>query len=222
MILHNAAIRGHVDVVRYLCELPPDRRVDPSAHQNCAIRHAARLGKADVVQYLCGLPRDRGVDPSTLHNYSIRRAAWLGHVDVVRYLCELPPDRGVDPSTLNSGAIHTAANQGHVDVVRYVLNLPPERGVAPPPFGATSLTFDVRTARYLSWLVKLWHRRQSARVASGRSTHSLTTFREFTWCNLDASYHRYGRMVERMSARLPVLALRALVREPNHRGRASG
>ena len=59
-----AAANGHLDVVRYLCELPVDRGVDPSTDDNCAVRLAAANGHLDVVRYLCELPVDRGVDPS--------------------------------------------------------------------------------------------------------------------------------------------------------------
>ena len=74
-----AAKQGHLDVVRYLCELPADRGVDPSANDNCAVRWASKEGRLDVVRYLCELPADRGVDRSAVR--------WEeAHSDVVRYL----------------------------------------------------------------------------------------------------------------------------------------
>ena len=57
----SAAERGHLDVVRYLCELPPDRGVDPSADGNYAVRYAAEKGHLNIVWYLCDLPFSRGV-----------------------------------------------------------------------------------------------------------------------------------------------------------------
>ena len=57
----SAAERGHLDVVRYLCELPPDRGVDPSADGNYAVRYAAEKGHLNIVRYLCDLPFSRGV-----------------------------------------------------------------------------------------------------------------------------------------------------------------
>ena len=58
-----AVDNGHVDVVRYLCELPGDRGVNPGADDNYAIRWAAANGHVDVVRLLCELPGDRGVNP---------------------------------------------------------------------------------------------------------------------------------------------------------------
>ena len=174
----SAAQNGHSNVVRYLCELPLDRGVDPSANANRAVRRAVR--HLDVVRYLCELPLDRGVDPSADNNSAVRNAASRGHVDVVRYLCELPLhrgvdpsnaactshvdvvrylcelplDRGVDPSADHNHAIKTAASGGHVDVVRYLCELPLDRGVDPSADNnsavrSTTYTGRVDVVRYL-------------------------------------------------------------------------
>ena len=68
-------------MVRYLCELPVGRGVDPSVNDNAAVRSAARGGRLDVVRYLCELPVDRGVDPSAVLNDELP-------LDVARYLCK--------------------------------------------------------------------------------------------------------------------------------------
>ena len=104
-------------VLRYLCDDPFERDVDPRTRRNIVVRAAALNGDVDVVRYMCELPLDRGVDPSADNNYAIREAARLGYVDVVRYLCELPLDRGVDPSAVNNDAIRAAAKCGHVEPV---------------------------------------------------------------------------------------------------------
>ena len=116
-------------MVRYLCELPADRGVNPAAENNHAIREAAGGGHLNVVRYLCELPADRGVNPAASYNDAIRQAAGSGHLDVVRYLCELPPDRGVDPAVDDNNVIRHAAGRGHLDVVRYLCELPANRGV---------------------------------------------------------------------------------------------
>ena len=47
-----AVDNGHVDVVRYLCELPGDRGVNPGADGSYAIRQAAMNNHVGVVRYL--------------------------------------------------------------------------------------------------------------------------------------------------------------------------
>ena len=103
----------HVDVVRYMCDLPRDRG-GGSPRGNLGVH---RTTLTNMVRYLCELPPDRGVSPSAQSNHAIRTAACHGYVDVVRYLCELPLDRGVDPSAVNNDAIRAAAKCGHVEPV---------------------------------------------------------------------------------------------------------
>ena len=123
LVVLVAATRGHVDIVRFLCELPAERGVNPSV----ALLSAAQQGRLAVVRYLCELPLERGVEPGA----ALLGAAAQGHGAVVRYLCELPLERGVEPGAANNSALVTAAAQGHVAVVRYMCELPLERGVDP-------------------------------------------------------------------------------------------
>ena len=214
--IRASAAHGHVDVVRYLCELPRGRGVNPSAHCNFAIRAAAQHGHVDVVRCLCELPRDRGEDPSARHYCAIRAAARHGHVDVVRYLCELPRDRGEDPSPLHSGVIWLAAQHGHVDVVRYLCELPSDRGADPQPCRITieSKLFrpQLQVVRYLCCLPVM----QSTRAATSMyNVGSPPTIPKHAHLELDNCFES---MTARRTARLPVLALCALVRGAHHRG----
>ena len=126
-----AASTGETGIVRYLCELPADRGVDPAAHLNDAIVAAAWFGHVQVVRYLCELPADRGVDPAARNNAPIVAAAWRGHLQVVRYLCELPADRGVNPAARDNAPMLTAAWCGSDQVVQYLCELPACRRVNP-------------------------------------------------------------------------------------------
>ena len=201
------------NMVRYLCELPPDRGVSPSAQSNHAIRTAAQSGHVDVVRYLCELSLDRGVNPSTQGNNAIRAAAQNGHVDVVRYLCELPLDRGVNPSAQGNDAIRAAAGHGHVDVVRYLCELPPDRGVDPqtcsisikPDLFSWPWSYQSAVIRYLSCL-PVWQ--SSSGAVSLRYVHGVATIpKQACW----SLVNWYDSITVRKAARLPVLALRALV-----------
>ena len=176
-----------MDVVRYLCELPAERGVNPAACANFAIRFAARYGHVDVVRYLCELPADRGVDLSAYDNYAIRWAAQHGHVDVVRYLCELPTDRGVNPAADDNYAIRFAARGGHVNVVRYlgdVLSSHPQHIQRTPR--------DVPPHRAVQWLCQ---------------AHTMAA----AWKHLPG-FRKCHALFARMSARRPVLVLHSLVR----------
>ena len=167
-----AAANGHLDVVRYLCELPVDRGVDPSADDNDAVRLAAGDGHLDVVRYLCELPVDRGVDPSANDNDAIASAATSNHLDV---------DRGADSSSDDDSSVDSAATSDHLDVVRYLCDLPVNRGVDPSTV-AGMLAEQPRlsdTARYLCNTycrgLRLWSRspiegiRQQALTSLARS-----------------------------------------------------
>ena len=117
-----------LNVVRYLCELPLDRGVDPSADNNSAVVVSIQYnGQVDVMQCLCELPLDRGVDPSADNNYAVYAVARRGHLDVVRYLCELPRRRGVDPvrAVLVPDGVSTWANPWRtcLDLVRCLCEL---------------------------------------------------------------------------------------------------
>ena len=126
-----AAFHGHVHVVRYLCELPPEDGVFPGVKNNTAIIDASGNGCLDVVRYLCELPRHRGVDPGAHNNEALRRAVEIGSPDVARYLCDLPLHRGVDPSARGNDMLIDAVSYGDLDTVRYLCELPLARGVDP-------------------------------------------------------------------------------------------
>ncbi len=131
--LLTAAQWGHVDVVRYLCELPLIDGVFPDVENNAALIDASECGHLEVVRYLCELPLDRGVDPGANNNEALLWAVRFGFFDIVRYLCELPLHRGVDPSAEKEGSsvLSCAAGCGRLNIVRYLCELPLERGVDP-------------------------------------------------------------------------------------------
>ena len=146
----------------------------------------------------CDLPRDRGVDSSAEGNQAIWVAAEHGELDVVRYLYDLPRDRGVDPSAAGNRAIMGAAEYGQLDVVRYLCDLPRDRGVDPRACHAVKESgIQSQVLRYLRCVaVRQFHPAAGNEVSNG-----------------------YDAMTARSAARLPVLALWALVR--GHHGRVA-
>src|SRR5690606_3580122 len=98
--LSYASWEGYSEIVR---ELLKDKRVDPTAVYNYAIRFASSNGNLEVVQELL---KDKRVDPSAQNNHAIQGASYYGHLEVVR---ELLKDKRVDPSAQNNYTIREAS-----------------------------------------------------------------------------------------------------------------
>jgi hypothetical protein len=103
---------GHLAVVNRLLE---DKRVDPAAHDNNAIRIASQNGHLSVVNRLL---EDKRVDPAADDNGAIRGASCNGHLSVVNRLLE---DKRVDPAAHDNRAIRLASDHGHLSVVNRLL-----------------------------------------------------------------------------------------------------
>jgi len=66
-----------------------DKRIDPTADDNTAIRWASAKGHVEVVKILLS---DKRVDPTAGNNLAIRWASAKGHVEVVKILYQQDPD----------------------------------------------------------------------------------------------------------------------------------
>jgi hypothetical protein len=75
-------MKGHLAVVERLLQ---DKRVDPSANNNDAVRMAAASGHLAIVERLL---QDKRVDPSADGNFAVRMSAWNGRLAVVDRLLE--------------------------------------------------------------------------------------------------------------------------------------
>ncbi len=84
-----AVENGKIEVVKLLLQ---DKRVDPSANHNHAIRWAIEKGFSDVVEILL---QDNRVNPSDFGNAAIRETSENGFFDLVKLLLK---DKRVDPS----------------------------------------------------------------------------------------------------------------------------
>lgn len=145
--LSLAAARGHLAIVRALCELPSQRGVDPTTwHMSqcrSMLRNAMEGQHADVARYLCEVASTRGTDLCANDNELIVLAASFGCLAVVRFLCDLSATRRVmrcgrvksthrvDPAANDNQPLLVAAANGCVAVVRYLCTLHPRRGVNP-------------------------------------------------------------------------------------------
>jgi len=128
-----ACSNGCTEIVRLL--LGPEHGIDPSAHNNVALRNACYYGHTEIVRLLLDLPLDRGVDPAAHFNAAFRAACYNKQIEIVHMLLDLPLDRGVDPSARDNEALQHACSRayssGHTEIVRLLLALPLERGVDP-------------------------------------------------------------------------------------------
>jgi ankyrin repeat protein len=104
--------RGYTFLVQLLLS---DRRIDPSARQQYALRLASQNGHVEVVKLLLA---DSRVDPSVDDQYPIRVACQGGHADVVAVLLT---DKRVTPSVQSLDLLATACENGHVEVVKLLL-----------------------------------------------------------------------------------------------------
>eukprot|EP00164_Ancoracysta_twista_P010057 GFYU01015048.1.p1 GENE.GFYU01015048.1~~GFYU01015048.1.p1 ORF type:complete len:449 (+),score=62.99 GFYU01015048.1:232-1578(+) len=92
-----------------------DPRVDPTVHDNYAIRRASQGGYADALTQLLA---DGRCDPRTSTNFCLRNGAERGHTEVVEALLR---DGRADPTSNDGYAIRWASRNGHVDVVDRLL-----------------------------------------------------------------------------------------------------
>ena len=83
-----------MDIVRYLCNLPADRGVDPSAENNYVIRRAVDSDQHEaLVRFMCSLPPHCGVDPAMWYNTPLEDAIAAENESLVTFLLSFPAVR---------------------------------------------------------------------------------------------------------------------------------
>ena len=103
---------GYIDLVKMLLE---DKRVNPAANDNFAIRLASRNGYTEVVKVLLA---DLRVDPCFADNHAIRWASKNGHTEIFKLLLK---DSRVDLQHEDNYAIRWASRNGHTEIVQLLL-----------------------------------------------------------------------------------------------------
>ena len=111
----DASKKGHLFLVKLLLG---DKRVNPTAVDNLAIRWASAYGHVEIVKLLLA---DKRVDPADIQNRAIRFASASRHTEVVKVLLA---DPRVNPSAGDNEAIRSASQHGHVEVVKLLLAHP--------------------------------------------------------------------------------------------------
>ena len=117
--LHVAARFGHLEIVRYLANLPSCRVDGTDINSDTAMHVASRKGHLEIVRFLI---KDKGCDPML----RCGKAGWTpihiacseAHMDVIKFLSN---EQGVDPSCTDyngSTLLHLAKT---VEVARFLI-----------------------------------------------------------------------------------------------------
>jgi hypothetical protein len=110
-----ASQSGHLVVVDRLLQ---NKRVDPAANNNCAIRMASQKGHFAVVNRLL---QDKRVDPAATNDAAIKLASENGHASVVARLMK---DKRVNLTVYDNASLRISAHKCHTDVAEVLLNDP--------------------------------------------------------------------------------------------------
>ncbi|KAJ2991118.1 hypothetical protein HDV02_003945 [Globomyces sp. JEL0801] len=110
--LEMAIKNNNADIVQTLIE---DKRVDPSAEDNHAIRCACSDGLTEIVKILL---KDERVNPSALDNAAFICACLIGHTEIVKMMLK---DKRVNPSANENMAIRVASYGAQTNIVHLLL-----------------------------------------------------------------------------------------------------
>ena len=132
---------SHMEAIRLLLALPPNRGVNAAANDNSVFLQACSRGKTELVRLLLALPPERGIDPAVADNAALSLASGNDRAEIVEVLLALPPERGIDPAASDNAAMRRACSRPNylcnstssAQVVRLLLTLPLplHRGVDP-------------------------------------------------------------------------------------------
>ena len=117
--LHVAARYGHLEIVRYLADLPSCRVDGTDINSDTAMHVASREGHLEIVKFLI---KDKGCDPMLRCGKEgwtpLHIACSEAHMDVIKFLSN---EQGVDPSCTGydgSTLLHLAKT---VEVARFLI-----------------------------------------------------------------------------------------------------
>ena len=98
--------------------MPKDKRVDPTAQNNSAIRFASQRGHIKTVKLLL---RDKRVSPSSGNNHAFYLASHRGHNKIVKFLLQ---DKRTDLTLHDNIAIIWESLHGLTETVKILLAFP--------------------------------------------------------------------------------------------------
>jgi ankyrin repeat protein len=115
-----AAVRGHLEVVKYLVDEAGADVTRENPAGETPIRCAARKGYADIVEYLLGRPGSDLDAVSTRGESALTLACRMNRLAVVKLLVAAGA-RVEAQAGEKRGPLGTAASEGHLEVVKYLV-----------------------------------------------------------------------------------------------------
>ncbi|XXG72470.1 hypothetical protein AAC387_Pa07g1560 [Persea americana] len=120
--LHAAVIRGHIDIIRVLCDARPEFLREKDTDGSYPIHYAAALGNLKIVRMLLEYDKHIAYFGDRDNRWPFHLAASNGHTHIMKELLQRFPDSGETSDNQNWNALHIAVERGNLEVVRYILN----------------------------------------------------------------------------------------------------
>ena len=112
-IIHDLAYKGHLEMLKHLCQKAPFRNsIQRNSGDITPIHYAAFRGHLDIVKFLALHTSNPNVGDKDSHT-PIHYAAVKGHLEIVKFLVSMASN----PITANKYGctpIHFAAGEGHI------------------------------------------------------------------------------------------------------------
>ena len=118
LVLHLAAERGQVDVLRVLSRTYSLNAESARMNDNAALRAAAKNGHVGALMILIDIYELETSDATAIDNEALRTAAKAGHVGVLQILRTKYGLSKQDAQARDNEALRGAAARGHINVLR--------------------------------------------------------------------------------------------------------
>ena len=120
-ILHAAAQKGHLELVKQLVENSEDKNPQDE-HGTTPLHNAAEGGQLEVVKFLLPFLSDKNPKAGAQwdERTPLHAAALKGHLEIVKYLLPFLSDKNPKAGARWNGAtsLHSAASGGHLNVIQ--------------------------------------------------------------------------------------------------------
>ena len=140
-IFHNLAERGHLEMLKYLCQKAVFRNLIQKDSVGCTpIYYAAMRGHFEIVKLLAPYTSNPNI-PNQDGDTPIHQAAFNGHLEIVKFLVSMASNP-IIANKYGRTPIHFAAGEGHFEVLKLLAlhtsnpNIADMNGVTPIHYAA--------------------------------------------------------------------------------------